>query len=326
MSTSTQSNIQLPGQLPGQSPEQSPLGQYSRHGSNIAVEPLSLRSEELPNVSLVTRNILLRTAHEIKENVDTIIPRMGGIHNMKRAFHDFFIKESVGVFDFLNKSVDSNTTISKAAEIVKRFGRTDYNIKKSGIRDLCIDIDCHNVLDALQISLQIAGKSSDPLAQWIVQTRQILEQWRLATSQLMSAEKQLDSQCHLFDDILKKANAILELPSGVVEQESIAYKHMVYATEEYIKKVFAESSIEETFHEYCKALKKVALLTDAMGAVRVWMNTSKEPMCSICVGEPIAIVYVPCGHTFCKECGQRQTMTCHICRTVIREKQKIYFS
>ena len=321
MSTSTQSN------------SASPIGVYSQNGAHITIPPLeqasdSSHTEQLPSASLVVQNLLTRVNHEIKENVDTVLPRLNGIHQMKRTFRDIFIKETTHVFDFLDKPIGKNTTLVKATEIMKRFGRSDFNIKKSGLRDLCIHIDCHDVLDSLQISLQILGQNSDPLAQWVLQTRQILEQWRLATNQLTTAEKQLEFHCTIFDNILTKAKTVLDLPSDIYETsvESSPYKKLLIATEEYIQKMFHDNNIEESFHEYCRILKKVTLLTDAMNTIRTWVNVSNEPLCSICITEPISVAYVPCGHTFCKGCGQRQSLSCHVCRTPIREKQKLYFS
>jgi hypothetical protein len=234
--------------------------------------------QELPSASLVIQNLSSRFGQEIKEQIDTILPKIHGVHLMKRAFRDLFIRETAHAFEFLDKSIDKNATLTKATEIVKRFGRTDYNSKKTGVRDLSIDVDCRDVLDSLQMCLQITGNTADPLGQWMLQTKQILEQWRLATSQLANAEKTLENHCTVFDDILKKTKSILELPTctNVYQEdgEITPYKKMLLATEEYIQKMFDENCIEESFHEYCRILKKVTLLTDAMNAIRTWINVS----------------------------------------------------
>jgi len=322
----------------------SPIGPQILNGSHIQITPINpiaslqasdvslkdLTLQDLPSASLVVQNLLTRFGQDVKEHIDTLLPKINGIHLMKRAFRDIFIKETVHVFEFLDKSIDKNPILTKATDIVKRFGRTDYNSKKTGIRDLSIDVDCRNVLDSLQMSLQITGNTADPLGQWMLQTKQILEQWRLATTQLATAEKNLENHCNVFDDILKKTRIILELPSSTniyqEDGEVTPYKKMLVVAEEYIQKMFDDNCIEESFHEYCRVLKKVALLTDAMNAIRTWINVSSEPLCSICITEPISMAYVPCGHTFCKSCGQRQSMTCHVCRAPIREKLKLYFS
>lgn len=47
--------------------------------------------------------------------------------------------------------------------------------------------------------------------------------------------------------------------------------------------------------------------------------------CTICTVEPVQYVYVPCGHTFCRSCTQKQTGLCFVCRTPIETTQQLFF-
>jgi len=46
-------------------------------------------------------------------------------------------------------------------------------------------------------------------------------------------------------------------------------------------------------------------------------------ICKVCFDNPITIACIPCGHLFCNKCI-KSNKYCHICRQVIKYKQKIY--
>lgn len=47
--------------------------------------------------------------------------------------------------------------------------------------------------------------------------------------------------------------------------------------------------------------------------------------CTICTTDPVQYVYVPCGHTFCRNCTQKQTGLCFVCRTPVEKTQQLFF-
>jgi hypothetical protein len=63
-----------------------------------------------------------------------------------------------------------------------------------------------------------------------------------------------------------------------------------------------------------------------MGITAAAEPEHKEPLCVVCINEPVNHVFVPCGHTFCGQCTKRLTAVCFICRTEIRQKMRIYFN
>jgi hypothetical protein len=46
--------------------------------------------------------------------------------------------------------------------------------------------------------------------------------------------------------------------------------------------------------------------------------------CSICFENPKNVIFIPCGHSFCKECSDKFVDVCCICRQRIDRKQHIY--
>jgi hypothetical protein len=155
-----------------------------------------------------------------------------------------------------------------------------------------------------------------------LQARKILDLWKLTIGEMRSVEKRLEAQCLLFDDAYKRARILLELPSTM----NNSYDTLLEATHTYIQQIFDENKIEDIFQDYCKVLKKLSVLTDTMKTIRLFINSPAEPVCTICITEPVSMTFVPCGHTVCLSCAQRQSLNCHVCRSHIREKVKIFFS
>jgi hypothetical protein len=53
-------------------------------------------------------------------------------------------------------------------------------------------------------------------------------------------------------------------------------------------------------------------------------NIKGKYECSICFENPKNVMYIPCGHSFCKECSDKFVDECCICRQRIVKRQNIY--
>ena len=299
-----------------------PLGPQLVSSYNLdSIEPLFIRDEQeqLPSISSATKNLLIRHTQELRENIDPLIPRVG--NSGRKAFREFFMKEAVTIFDFLDKPFGDNKVLFQSHNILKKFGKGDYTGNKNKLRDLILDIDCSESLQEIQQQLRICQVNSEtPFTEWVQNTRTIIDQWKKATSDFSLAEAQLQIKMTLFDDITKRVQTVMHLPS------SEGYEELLRATEVYLKNIFEDNNIEEIYNDTIKHLKKIVILTDAMAIIRQIVNVSTEPLCSICFQEVVSLVSIPCGHTFCISCGGKQLTNCYICRIPVKDRVKIYFS
>ena len=290
------------------------------HFSTIQEEQQKEDSHTLPSVATAVRNLTARHTHDIRETVQETVPRVGQQYSVKKAFREFYIKESAYVFEFLDRPLLANQPLFQSQQIVKRFGKGEYNGNRNKYRDLVLDCSCTEIVAEIQQAIQTAEKVSDPFGSWVSQTRILLDLWRQAMTEYSAAEAKLKIHLGIFDDIYKRVSTLLQLPNGE------NYEPLVKATEDYLRSVFQEHSIEAEYVETIRALKKIVILTDVLGAIRQMVNANTEPLCSVCIHEPVSLATIPCGHTFCSGCGARQLTTCYICRTPITNRQKIYFS
>lgn len=287
---------------------------FPQGSSDIQEDPHGL------TVHNAIRNLTTKISAEIRESGDTGLAKIGGIQLMRRAFREFYQRESVHVFKFLDAPISVNSTITKSIQIMRRYGRPDVALHKLKIKDLALDVSCNTVIPALQDSFPVYAHQD--LHTWVAQTRWIMEQWRQAATEFASAEKQLSTAVTTFQEMDKKCRTILSFP----EPQSEEYCFLVEAAERYIKRVFQDNQIEKAFTEWLTALKKLTLLSDSLTAIRAIINSPSEPMCGVCFNEPVASACVPCGHTFCGTCVMRQHISCYICRVPIKEKLRIYLS
>jgi len=276
-----------------------------------------INKETLPSISTAIKNLTIRHAQEIRETTEPAQPRIG--QNVKKAFRDFFIRESTTIFEFLERPITDAQTVGQAYQILKRFGKGEYTGNKNKLRDLILDVSSNEIYYSIQSSLQTCTQDNT-LLQWIQQTRIIIDQWRKATIEYSDAERKLQEHCVIFDDIYKRTQTLLQLPI------SDGYEDMIESTQKYLKHTFEKHSIEQDYNKLIEALKKITILTDMFSTIRQMVNSSSEPLCSICIQNIVGFVSIPCGHTFCESCSNRQTMTCYICRVSVRERIKIYFS
>ncbi len=266
------------------------------------------------------RNLTTKISTEIREAGDTGLAKIGGIQQVRRAFREFYQRESVQVFKFLDAPISVNSTITKSIQIMRKFGRPDVALHKIKVRDLVLDVSCNTVLPELQETFPVYAQQD--IHTWVAQTRWVMDQWRQAATDFSSAEKQLSTAITVFQELDKKCRTIISFP----DTQSEEYSFLVEAAERYIKRVFQENQIESSFKEWLITLKKLTVLSDSLTAIRAIVNLPTEPMCGVCFNEPVANACVPCGHTFCGTCAMKQHITCYICRAPIKEKLRIYLA
>lgn len=278
----------------------------------------TIESNMFFSISSTIRNLLGKESQEIKEGLESLVPKVLVTQSLKKAFRDFYSREQFHVLDFLEAPLTSRPLQSQVLTIVKRFGRSDYSAAKVKIKDLVLDLSCNTVFEELQADFTL--QQSATFHTWIQQTKLFIDRWKTAVAEFDLAEKRLDTYLTVFQDVQKRVQMIVSLPLGE------GYDSLLYSMETYLKGQFEEHRLEPAYQAYLLSLKKLILLSDAIGAIRALVNTPLEPLCPICFTEPVSLAYEPCGHTICSHCSTRQGSICAVCRTSIRDRLRLYFS
>ncbi len=299
---------------PGLEIPQIPLLTHYFHGASDpqSEQPLFF------SIQSTLRNLLGKEAQELKEQVDTLVPKVTHAQQVRKSFREWYGREQLHLLEFLESPLTNKTNVSQVLTIVKRFGRADYSSAKTKVKDLVLDLSCNSVYESLQTEFNLDKPAT--FLTWTQQTKMLIDRWKLAASDLEIVERRLETQFILFSDIQKRVQMLLVLPNGE------GYEALLASMEAYLKAQFQEHTLESTYQCYLLALKRLLIISDAMATIRTLVNTPLEPMCPICFSEPVSLAYEPCGHTLCIHCSTRQGHICPVCRTPIRDKLKLYFS
>ena len=101
------------------------------------------------------------------------------------------------------------------------------------------------------------------------------------------------------------------------------YEALQTALLHFIESQYAALRIEADYKEFAEhydrfqAYRSILCLLQPQGGA--------QPLCTVCMTEPISAAVVPCGHTFCGRCCSTQRNICYICRTPVRDRQRLYF-
>ncbi len=278
----------------------------------IQFDPTRMGTSE-PYSTLVS-NVLQRQFQEIKEK--TTSPSPTPVH-WRRRLRDFMITKNDDLIDFLKKPLSSQSAMSRAEVFVQKFGRPDFVANHPSLQYTFLDISGHSGVIDITEELKAIGPASPK--EILDEVRWLYDMYIKAGDDCLQCESRLKLRLDVMDKTYQKIIGFCDLP---VNQDS---EKVAEAIETYVKKLYEEHNIEEEYKKTIEAYRRFAAIKEILQFLRFTEYHDKEPLCSICLHESVAFTLVPCGHTFCATCVKRQTSSCYMCRTSIRERIKIYF-
>jgi hypothetical protein len=274
------------------------------------------------------QNILTRQNSEIRANVDVT---MQPLHQVTRKrIRELVVKHNQLLLQFLipdsregGPAKQTATLIRSAEDIFTRFGRdlplTD-RISTQISQELNLDCSLNSVLAGLDSELQEVGSSLSPSLQVVQQIKWVFTQYRVVGEEVLRLEALLNQKTGVLDRLAERQNLVLNLKTND------ALPPLMEAFGTYMGQIFVESNFEATYKDLAEAYKKWNILRDIVALHQSVMTETREPMCAICVSEPVTHVVAPCGHTFCTGCVRRLNITCYLCRGAVRERVKLFFT
>jgi hypothetical protein len=237
----------------------------------------------------------------------------------KRRFRDFMSKKNNELLAFLTHTVPHHPVLGPAELLLRKFGNPQVSPTHVSVRDIIIDVSQCSVIEDLNTALlSVCGTS--PLKDYAAQTVVIYDQYKEAGDSALKAQHRLKCKLDKLDRIQGKMSVLFEIDTND------KYEPLLKANEEYLRKIFDDSQIEEDYSAVIKAYRRFLTLREMVTMTRSMALQEKEPLCSICLEDSVSYTLIPCGHTFCQTCVRRQTNHCFICRTHVKEKIKLYFS
>ena len=264
--------------------------------------------------STLVNNVLQRTTIEIRDKSQTQTPLTA---HWKRRLREFMHTKNEDLISFLKKPLSSQSPLTRAETFVAKFGRSDFQATHPSLSSALFDASGVSHAAIVEKEMQTLGPSTPK--QIVEQVKWLYDMYREAGEECLKHESALKLRLDVLDKTYQKIIGFCELP---VNEDS---EKVAESIEVYVRRLMDDNNIEEEYKQTVEAYRRFAALKDMIHFFRFTDLQDKEPLCSICLTESVGFALIPCGHTLCASCLKRQTITCYMCRTSIRDKVKLYF-
>jgi hypothetical protein len=237
----------------------------------------------------------------------------------KRRFREFMSKKNNDLIDFLNVTVPSHPVFGRGEILLRRFGNPQCGPSHPSVRDMIMDVSGETTIEEVNEGMLAIG-GSGPLKDLVAHTTLLYEMYKDAGEAAIAAQNALKLKLDKLDKVQGKLANLFEI------DVNDKYEALMEANESYLKKVFEEAQIESDYKGLIEAYRKFITLRDVILTSKAFKSMESQPMCSICVEEPVSYTLTPCGHTFCQNCIKKHTSnSCFICRASVKDKVRLYF-
>ena len=266
--------------------------------------------------SLAMGNMLNKQIEEIRGKTMAALALSG---NWKRRFREFMAKKNNDLIDFLKVTVPSHPVFGRGEMLLRRFGNPQCTPSHPSVREMIMDVSGETCIEEVNAAMTAIG-GAGPLKDLVAHTTLLYELYREAGEAAMTAQNTLKAKLDKLDKLQGKLANLFEI------EVNEKYEQLMEANEAYLKQVFEEAKIEDEYKNVVESYRRFITLRDVLLVTKTFKILDSQPLCSICVEEPVSYALAPCGHTFCQNCIKKHTSnSCFICRATVKDRVRLYF-
>ena len=266
--------------------------------------------------------IFARHTADIRSATEPILQPLH--HIAKKRIRELVATQNKELFGFLQHPERTPNSQGLAESIFRKYG---YDVpiphRNTALisRELNLDVSMSEALTAIESSMNKACCNQDmsTIPYLATQLKWIYSQYKQVGEEVLRLEALLAQKTEMLDKLQQRTPLLTQLASN----ESLP--PLLDAFHTYMKEVFQANKFEETYKELAEAYKKWHILREIV-AVQQLTVTTTEPLCAVCLTDPVGFAVVPCGHTFCGGCARRMGLSCFLCRGSVREKIRVFFT
>lgn len=310
----------IEGIIPAESPEYVPSA-YD-NGNNIP--EFSLDASATPfaskNYKSAVSNILSKHYSEVKITSEDTFRSLTCIS--KKKLRGLITKHNNEIFAFMARPAKTPHMLGLAEAIFRKYGHEIPTIKGGNsniLKDLNLDISMCSATAFFNEGLQKI-KDEGGLDSFMKQTRWMFNVYKTIGEEVLCLETQLFQKIEILDKLNTQIPTITTLESNEILPE------LIDVFSKYAETVYKSTQIENIYKELIETYKKWNICRQIIVVHNNFRIDTHDPMCSICLTDPVSTTIVPCGHTFCSSCVKKQNTTCYICRGIIRDRVKLFFT
>jgi hypothetical protein len=264
--------------------------------------------------SQLVSNVYNRHMHEIRDSAHTTSPAVPT--TWRKRLREFYATKHEDLLQVLKRPLGPNSPLKRSEQFLSKFGRADFQASHPSLQHITLDAS-GSALSQIETELKRIGPAS--CAEIVEEVKWLYDEYKRAGEEALCKESIVKLKLDTLDKTYQKVIGFSELPVNEDTEE------LGTAIETYLKKTVDMSGLEKDYTEMIEAYRRFATLKEALTLFRFIELQDKEPLCSICMTDSVQFALSPCGHTFCGTCVKRQSASCYMCRTTIRDRVKIYF-
>lgn len=245
-----------------------------------------------------------------------IVPHRIQLRSWQNKLREVLSKQNESIVRFLEKPKSDWPSIQHHVHFINRNTNAEWLHRN-------IEPVINNALILSEIEEEL-GSSLESIQSNIMR---VMEKYKDTVQLLFKANETLQKKLNTIETLQKKLEDIPELEdsdSGVGKE----LEELQASILKYVLKQYDGLKIKEDYIEFCTQYARFSAFRSILHSLKVFdehTESSGSLICTICTTDKINMTLVPCGHTFCNACALKQRSQCYICRTTIREKQKIFF-
>jgi len=152
--------------------------------------------------------------------------------------------------------------------------------------------------------------------------KRVLDAYVDAMTKMFEAYDTLDTKITELEDLEQE---FIDLSCIKDDDTSLEGKALQTSIESFMKHKYDTSNIALTYATFEAAYTNWRRYRDVVLQAHAMTDLSGS-ICSICTAEKLGVALVPCGHTYCNGCAQKQKKHCFICRADVKDRLRIFFN
>ena len=182
------------------------------------------------------------------------------------------------------------------------------------------------LVDLSGLRVDLDASVGSPLESVSASLFRIMDLYQASIARLFALNESIARKIQKLEELQIRLKGIADL--GADESaEAATLQTSILA---YVERCYESYGIKEDYTAFCaeyarfRALRSVIHPHQIAGDLR--STAGGGPVCSICTTDRVTAALIPCGHTFCNSCAQKQRSVCYLCRCTVRDRQRLYFS
>lgn len=280
-------------------------------------------AEEETN-SIDSRNIL-----SVQQSIDvtlqyhmnqafTVVPdERDFLRPWRRRLRDTLATKNEAMIAFLENPCEEWEGIRNHGNFIKGLERSTGGSKWMADHIIPM-VKPSEVLDSLE------AKIGTSLASLKASLHTVMELYQTSMKNLFDFNTKLINNITVVDNLKDRLSQLSDLDTSLPPTPELAVLQTSILA--YVRSCYDSLGIKEIYESFCAEYTRFTALRSVIQSVVSANDLTGAPACSICTTDRITAVLIPCGHTFCNSCAQKQRNICFLCRCPVRDRQRLYFT